>query len=151
MRKLNFLVLAIIAINFLAAAQALGQTGSDEQQIKTLSDQLAQAYLKDDTSFFEKYFSDDYTGVYSSGTPYTKTESLAPGALKYESFDVREMKIRVYGNTAVVTSLTSATGTVRKDGKPFSGLYRTIRVWVKQKDGWKLIAFQSTQVPSASH
>ena len=148
MRKLNVLVLVII--NLLVAGRAFGQAGSDEQQIKTLSDQLAQAYLKDDTSFFEKYFADDYTGVYSSGTPYTKTESLQPGALKYESFDVREMKIRVYGNIAVVTSLTSATGTVRKDGKPFSGLFRTIRVWAKQKNGWKLVAFQSTQVPQAS-
>jgi len=151
MRKLNLLVLTIIAVNLLAAASAFGQTASDEQQIKTLSDQLARAYVKEDISFFQKYLADDYTGVYSSGTPYTKTESLQPGALKYESFDVREMKIRIYGNTAVVTSLASATGTVRKDGKPFSGLFRTIRVWVKQKEGWKLVAFQATQVPPAAN
>jgi ketosteroid isomerase-like protein len=124
--------------------------GNVEQQIKTLSDQLAQAYIKGDTSFWEKYLADDYIGVYASGQKYTKSESVQPGALKYESFDVRESKIRVYGNTAVVNQLTSATGTVRKDGKPFSGLYRTTRVWVKEKDGWRLVSFQSTQVPPAS-
>jgi hypothetical protein len=122
--------------------------GNVEQQIKTLSDQLSQAYVKGDTSFFEKYLADDYTGIYASSLPVTKAENLKPGAIKFESFDVREMKIHVYGDTAVVTSLTSSKGTI--EGKPFSGDYRTTRVWVKQKGGWKLVAFQSTQVPPAS-
>jgi ketosteroid isomerase-like protein len=122
--------------------------GNVEQQIKTLSDQLSQAYVKGDTSFFEKYLADDYTGIYAIGQLYTKAESLKPGAFKFESFDMHEMKIRVYGDTAVVTSLTSAKGTI--NGKPFSGDFRTTRVWVKQKGGWKLVAFQSTQVPPAS-
>jgi ketosteroid isomerase-like protein len=175
MKKVSFIAVALVAISLLAAPLALGQGGnppastkesgqtsgkgmtgveqtgeSVEQQIKTLSDQLAQALLKGDTSFFEKYLADDYTGIYASSQPYTKAESLKPGALKYESFDVREMKIRVYGDTAVVTSLTSAKGTIRGEGKPFSGDYRTTRVWVKQKGGWKLVAFQATQVPPAS-
>ncbi len=148
MKKMSFVAVALVAISLLAAPLALGQGGSVEQQIKTLSDQLAQAYVKGDTSFFEKYLADDYTGIYASSQPYTKAESLKPGAFKFESFDMHEMKIRVYGDTAVVTSLTSAKGTI--NGKPFSGDFRTTRVWVKQKGGWKLVAFQSTQVPPAS-
>lgn len=124
--------------------------GNVEQQIKTLSDQLSQAYVKGDTSFFEKYLADDYTGIYAIGQLYTKAESLKPGAVKYDSFDVHEMKIRVYGDTAVVTSLTSAKVTFRADGKQIRGDYRTTRVWVKQEGGWKLVAFQATQVPPAS-
>jgi hypothetical protein len=148
MKKMSFVAVALVAISLLAAPLALGQGGSVEQQIKTLSDQLAQAYVKGDTSFFEIYLADDYTGIYASSQPYTKAESLKPGAFKFESFDMHEMKIRVYGDTAVVTSLTSAKGTI--NGKPFSGDFRTTRVWVKQKGGWKLVAFQSTQVPPAS-
>src|ERR1019366_6339314 len=126
----------------MTAAEQTGKSseGNVEQQIKTLSDQLSQAYVKDDTSFFEKYLADDYTGIYATSRPYTKAESLKPGAIKYESFDVHEMKIRVYGDTAVVTSLTSAKVTFRADGKQISGDYRTTRVWVKQKGGWKLVA-----------
>jgi ketosteroid isomerase-like protein len=142
-------LIAPVLVCLLVVPLALCQ-GNVEQQIKTLSDQLSQAYVKGDTSFFEKYLADDYTGIYASSQPYTKAESLKPGAVKYESFDVHEMKIRVYGDTAVVTSLTSSKGALREDGKPFSGDFRTTRVWVKQKDGWKLVAFQSTQVPPAS-
>ncbi len=148
-RLLSIVVLAFVSVCSLTPL-AFGQSASDEEQIKALSDQLAQAYIKGDTSFWEKYLADDYMGVYASGQAYTKSESVQPGALKYESFDVREMKVRVYGNTAVVNQLTSATGTVRKDGKPFSGLYRTTRVWVKQNGNWRLVAFQSTQVPQPS-
>jgi len=147
MRK-SIIVLSLVAACLLTPL-AFAQDASAENQIKALSDQLAQAYIKGDTSFWEKYLADDYIGVYASGQKYTKSESVQPGALKYESFDVRESKIRVYGNTAVVNQLTSATGTVRKDGKPFTGLYRTTRVWVKEKDGWKLVSFQSTQVPTS--
>ena len=142
-------LIAPVLVCLLVVPLALCQ-GNVEQQIKTLSDQLSQAYVKGDTSFFEKYLADDYTGIYASSQPDTKAETRKPGAVKYESFDVHEMKIRVYGDTAVVTSLTSSKGALREDGKPFSGDFRTTRVWVKQKDGWKLVAFQSTQVPPAS-
>ena len=97
MKKVNLIALAMLAIYLAAPSLTLGQGGTVEQQIKTLSDQLAQAYVKDDTSFLEKYLADDYVGIFASSKPITKAESLKPGAVKYESFDVHEMKIRVYG------------------------------------------------------
>jgi hypothetical protein len=76
MKKVSFIAVALVAVSLLAAPLALGQGGnppastkesgqtsgkgmtageqtgeSVEQQIKTLSDQLAQALLKGDTSF----------------------------------------------------------------------------------------------------
>jgi len=61
---------------------------------------------------------------------------------------VRDSKIRVYGDTAVVTSLLFFKGTT--SGKPFSGDVRSTRVWVKQKGNWKCVAFQVTRVAAAS-
>jgi ketosteroid isomerase-like protein len=110
MKKVSLIALAMLAVYLAAPSLTLGQGGTVEQQIKTLSDQLAQAYVKDDTSFLEKYLADDYVGIFASSQLITKAESLKPGAVKYESFDVHEMKIRVYGDTAVVTSLTSSKG-----------------------------------------
>lgn len=46
-----------------------------------------------------------------TGKMVTKTErieALKSGALKYESYDVHDSKIRVEGNTAVVTSSVSS-------------------------------------------
>ena len=91
MKKVNIIVLALVAVCLLAAPLALGQGGSAEQQIAALSDQAIQAQLKDDTSFFEKYYADDATIVHSDGKLYTKAEEIAnlkSGSLKYESIDM---------------------------------------------------------------
>jgi uncharacterized protein (TIGR02246 family) len=139
--------------NGMTAVEQTGKTsgGTVEQQIKALQAQLTQAFLKSDTTFFEKYFADDYTAIYAAGKLYTKAqviENFKSGATKYESIDEREAKIRTYGDTAVVNSLFSVKGVT--NGKPFSGDIRNTRVWVKQNGDWKLVAFQNTQVASAN-
>jgi ketosteroid isomerase-like protein len=127
-------------------------SGNVEEQIKTLQAQLVQTLLKGDTSFFEEYFADEATIIHGDGKLYTTAEDyeikgLKSGTIKYESIDVPESKIRSFGNTAVVTSLTSGKGTI--NGKPFSFEGRITRVWVKQKSGWKMVASQYTRVAPA--
>jgi ketosteroid isomerase-like protein len=119
--------------------------GNVEQEIKNLQDQGREAALKGDTSFLEKYLADDYIGIGAEGQLLTKDHVIQrrkSGALKYESIDVRESKIRSYGDAAIVNSLASVKGT--DDGKPFSGDYRATFVYVKQKGNWMQVSFQST-------
>ena len=152
MRKVTLSVLALVVVLLLAAPLALGQGGTVEQQISALSDQFIQAQLKDDTSFFEKYLGDDATIIHSDGTIWTKAQEIAnlkSGTLKYESIETRERKIRVYGDTVVVTFLIFFKGVL--GGKPYSGDNRRTMVWVKQKGNWKTVAYQVTRVVPASH
>ena len=125
--------------------------GNVEQQIAALSDQFFQAFGKADTGFMEKYFADDFTAIHSDGKLATKAQEIdhiKSSTLKWNSVDVHEKKIRVYGDTAVVVSLATSNGTLA--GKPYSGDFRTTQFWVKQKGDWKCAAFQSTRVASAS-
>jgi len=128
-------------------ARATTGGGNVEQEIKNLQDEGREAALKGDTSFQEKRLVDDYVGIDADGRMLTKDEAIQrrkSGAVKYESIDQREAKIRVYGDTAVLNSLASVKGT--SDGKPFSGSFRTTFVYVKQKGDWKQASFQTTQV-----
>jgi len=150
MRKVNLIVPAFVAIIYLLVAPvALAQGGSAEQQISALSDQMIQAQLKADTSYFEKHYADDATIVHGNGKLFTKAEEIADlksGSLKYEINEVRERKIHLYGDTAVVAFLIYYKGTV--SGKPFSGDLRRTVVWVKQKGNWKIVAYQVTRLAS---
>ena len=149
MRKVNLIALALVAVCLLAVPLVLGQSGSAEQQISAMSDQLNQAQLKADTNFVEKYFADEATIVHSNGRLFTKAEEIADlksGSLKYESIEVQETIIHVYGDTAVVTFLISFKGVV--SGMRFSGDLRRTIVWVKQKGNWKIVAYQVTRLPS---
>jgi len=158
MKNLRIIAPALVVVCLLVAALAWGggdytkPRGNAEEQIKTLSDQEIQAYLKADIGFMEKYFADDYTAIHGDSRLYTKAqeiENYKSGALKYESIDVRERKIRAYGDTAVVIWLVSSNGTY--NGKSFSGDFRVTDVWVKHKGDWKFVAFQVTRVPPPSH
>jgi ketosteroid isomerase-like protein len=137
----------------MTAVEHTGQSGGGavEQEIKTLQAQVVQAILKVDTSFFEKYYADDYIAIHGNGTLSTKAQEIEhfkSGVTKYESIVGRESKIRIYGDTAVVNSLSSIRATF--NGEPYIGDSRSTRVWVRQNGNWKAVLFQATRAVSAS-
>lgn len=147
MRTWNLRRVVLLSACLLAAPLALGQGVSVEQQISALSDQMIQANLKDDTAFYEKYYAEDATIVHGNGKVFTKEQELADlrsGALKYESIDVRERKIRVYGDTVVVSFLITFKGSLSGQAFPPTDLRRTV-VWIRQNGNWKVVAWQVTR------
>jgi ketosteroid isomerase-like protein len=151
MKSMRLIASVMVAVCLLVAPLAWSQGGNVEQQIKTLQDQVVQAYLKADTGFMEKYFADGYTAIHGDGRLYTKAqeiENYKSGALKYESIDLRERKIRAYGDMAVDIVLASAKGTY--GGKSFNADFRATHIWVKRKGNWKIVAFQTTRVAPPS-
>ena len=135
-----------------AAGQAVAQTTDaavlqTQQEIKTLQGEVIQAILKSDTNVMEKYYSDDYVAIHGDGKLTTKAqemENFKSGVTKYDYITVREAKIRIYGDTAVVNALASVKTIV--NGQPYSGDVRNTRVWVRQSGTWKLVVFQTTRV-----
>ena len=78
----------------------------------------------------------------------TKAQNIADmkqGALKIESSKIEDMKVRVYGDTAVVTYATTDKGTYK--GRDISGQYRWTDVFVKQNGKWQLVSGQGTPIP----
>ena len=125
--------------------------GSVEEQIKSLSDHGRQAALKGDVSFLEANTTDDYTAVGNMGNVLSKSDAIQmrkSGDVKYSSIDVSDQKVRVYGNTAVLTATADLKGTIKD--KDISGKYRIGQVWVKQGGKWKIAHMQSTKVQEGS-
>lgn len=150
MRITNLVGSAFFTVWTLAAPFALAQDGNVKQKISALSDEMIQANLQGDTSFYQKYYADDATIVHGNGKLFTKDQDIADlksGALKYESIDVREKTIHVYGDTAVVHLLLTFKGSL--SGQPFDpiNLRRTV-VWVRQQGNWKVVAWQVTRAES---
>ena len=117
-----------------------------ERQIETLHEQGRQAALGGDTSFLEKYLTEDYVGIDSDGTKFTKRQAIEmlKSAFKYQAIDEHEVTVHVYGDTATVNVLASVKLTV--NGKPVSGDDRAIFVWVKQQGKWSEVFSQATRV-----
>jgi len=118
-----------------------------ENRLKEMEKERAEALMKGDAGFFDRTTADDYTMITSSGQLRDKARAmgdLKSGAVKFQSADVDELEVRVYGDTAVVTG--RHTQKAQSAGNDISGQYRFTRVYVKQKGQWKAVAYQATRI-----
>ena len=137
----------VLAFIVAASALALGQAGNVEQSIKTLVEQTRQAALKGDVAAFDKLLADDYISIGFDGTTRTKADVLElfkSGKLKYEAIEYSDMKVRVYGNTALDNTTSNLKGHL--GATDLSGQWRIVRVWVKRKGQWQSVSFQATRI-----
>ena len=145
-------ILSLIAYAHYAAAQtspdasARAQT-SVEREIKILEEARNQAVLHGDVAALDRMTSDDYTFITLRGELRTKSDILkgfASGSFHYDSRQISDLKVRVYGDTAIVTGRSVQKG--MENGKDYSGDYRFTRVYVKQKGRWLTVALQTTLI-----
>jgi ketosteroid isomerase-like protein len=146
------LVLTLVAYPSCAQAQTrqpeiASALTSVEDEIKNLEEGRNQAVLHGDVAALDRMTSDDYTFVTLRGEMRSKSDVLkgfASGSFHYESRQISDLKVRVYGNTAVVTGRAVQKG--MENGKDYSGDYWFTRVYVKQKDRWLTVALQTTPI-----
>jgi hypothetical protein len=115
------------------------------QQVLDLERQAREATLKRDAEFSERTLSDDYVAITPLGQVINKTDTITArrsGQLRYDSIDVSDLVVRLYGNTAVVTARAEVRG--RDLGEEFNGPYRYTRVWVKRNGRWQTVSYQAT-------
>jgi ketosteroid isomerase-like protein len=132
-----------------AAATDSG-AGAEKALVKIENDMLA-ALLKRDTAGFGRYFADDATVTTPDGTVQTKVQLLADvksGDLVIESSTFSDMKVRVYGDAAVVTYATTDKGKYKKTD--INGRFRWTDVFVRRGGEWKLVAGHGTPIPPPS-
>jgi ketosteroid isomerase-like protein len=137
----------VIAFTVAASTLAWGQAGNLEESIKAKTEQLNQAALKGDVATYDKLLADDYTSISVLGTTSNKAqilENIKSGRLKFEAIDVSDMKVRVYGDTALVNSVVNVKGHL--GDADVSGQWRSVRVWVKRNGQWRSVLFQATRI-----
>jgi ketosteroid isomerase-like protein len=120
---------------------------SNEEQLKKLETDRAAAAVKGDVATLEKQTADDYTFINLYGQMSDKSQMVTAfktGQTKLTSDEVSDMKVRVYGNTAVITGKVDVAGTMA--GKDTKAQLMFTRVYVKKSGQWQSVAFQQTRV-----
>lgn len=104
---------------------------SAEREIRGLEAQLARAVVRPNRALYDRFLADDFTRTIHSGVIKTKAEWMAedrfgdkaaprPGRTSYEAFDVDDLSVRIYRDTAVVTGRSTPRGRDAK-GEPIRG------------------------------
>jgi ketosteroid isomerase-like protein len=120
---------------------------SVELEIKSLEARRFQALTEADVPTPESLLSDDLVYTHATGWRQTKAEFLASvraGEIQYHSFTSADVKVRVYGSTAVVTGRASVKA--RAKGQELNVELLFLEAFVKQDDRWQLVAWQPTRV-----
>jgi len=120
----------------------------EQQVIREIVDmerQAKEASLKRDVDFPQHALAEDYVAISPLGQVTTKKDALSARKtrqLRYDTIDVSDMVVRLYGDTAIVTARADVKG--QQLGEDFSGPYRYTRVWVKRSGHWQAVSYQAT-------
>jgi ketosteroid isomerase-like protein len=148
-------ILVMVGVIITGASLFLGQTkirkaassGNAEEAVRRLHSDLVQAQLTSDVVALDRIWADEHTFTNPLGIVQTKAERLGEiksGDRTLESFSIADVQVRVYGNTAVVTSHATLKG--RRQGHDISGQYRGIDVYVNKQGRWQVVAGQATRI-----
>jgi ketosteroid isomerase-like protein len=102
-----------------------------------------QAVVSRDQTALQTLLADDLIFGHSSGRPpQTKQEFLGSGENNdYEALPLRDIRVRVYGKTAVLSSYLDT----KHRGRATNPV-RTLQVFAENNDAWQLAVFQSARI-----
>ena len=136
-------MISLVCLLPLATAQT---TRDDEREIRELETQRFQAMERVDVATLNRILSDDLIYTHATGLQQTKAELigvLGSGDLKYESINPSDVRVRIYGATAVVTGRASIK--IKTGGGEQSFKICYLDVYVKQEGRWQMVAWQSSR------
>jgi ketosteroid isomerase-like protein len=116
----------------------------------TLERQFAQAIVESDVDALDKIVSDEWIVVGPEGKVIDKPgflDVVRSGALAHSTMESDETRVRVYGDTGVVTARVVTAGTYR--GQAFTNRERSSDVFVRQEGHWKCVLTQLTTIAPA--
>jgi ketosteroid isomerase-like protein len=116
------------------------------EELVKLENEFARAVANNDADTLDGILGDDWIIVDSDGSIIDKARFLGvikSGGLSHESMESTDLRVRLYGNTAVVTGLTTTKG--KYMGQDFTSCERATDVFVKQTDRWQCVFTQLTR------
>jgi uncharacterized protein (TIGR02246 family) len=139
-----FAALALMASGASQAQQAAGDT---EKAVAALENQWLQSQKTNNPDLVAPLLADKFVSTGGDGKVENKSESLAEAkARKYSGADYENVKVTVFGDTAIAIGVFKGEGT-EASGKSFKEHERWTDTWVKMPDGkWQCVATQGTMI-----
>ena len=137
--------------NLGAPATSPASTADDERIVAGLDTEYQAAVERNDAKTMDRILADDFVLITGLGRTYSKKDLLEEARSKstvYEYQRDTDQKVRVWGDTAVITALLHAKGST--EGKPFEYRLWFSDTYVRTPGGWRYVLGQaSTRIPAA--
>ncbi len=140
-------LLSAAFLPLMVPAMGRADDAAAEKQVATLSKQYREAAIKGDTGAMDALLSDDWVVIGPDGGVGGKAQNMRDfkdGSVAFEAMDPSEVKVRVYGDAAVVTSRIHAK--LKMKGEKIDNHVRVSEFYAKQGGKWQCVSTQVTSI-----
>jgi hypothetical protein len=119
-----------------------------EQNILNLAKRKFDWLIQKQRDSLDRLLDDRLMYIHSNGWVQSKQEvidDMQSGKLVYKQTDLKELKVRLYGNTAVVTGTGRFVGS--REANEFDLSLSFTEVYVKKGNRWLLVSRHSNRLP----
>ncbi|WP_028524909.1 nuclear transport factor 2 family protein [Runella limosa] len=144
----RFTLIAAILMLWVCKSYVVWSQTSTEIAVATIEKERFAALVSKDYAYLDKVLAEDLYYCHSNGLIDTKAsfvQSIKDGKLTYQEMVPEDLKVRVYGKTAVITGMCAAK--VLSNGQQLNTRFRFTDVYVKNKAGWQMVSWQSLRMP----
>ena len=135
-------LLAVLAI----AGFAQPSSERDTRELLRLETVWNQAHTSGDAADLERLWADDLEIAVPRMPIMSKTQAVAfarSGRMHFERYETSDLKVRIYGTTAVVTGRLQRTRTM--EGKRVDDDWRFTKVYAQQAGQWRVVSFHASE------
>ena len=142
--KRSFLISALLVASLSCSVGKESQTVAQaERELRQLERNLISAIQAKDTEKLKRIWADEYLGTAPDGRVVNREDLLSAvkgGALALESLEVDDLRVRLFGDVAVMTGHAAVKASV--DNEDYSGSYRGTGIFIKRQGRWEVIGVQ---------
>lgn len=135
------LIFAALCVSVLPLGSLRAQQASDVSEIRSLELKMLDCYKRRQVEVFAAVLDEDFVITFEDGSTYSKTGYLsysASSSTHIEVAEISEMKIRMHGETAIVTGIYHEKGVDSQRIYDYHDRYTD--VWMKESGKWRLVA-----------
>jgi ketosteroid isomerase-like protein len=119
-----------------------------EEELLKLENEFAEAIVNNNLEGIGRLVTDDWIIIGPDGEIVDRArffEVIKSGALTHDMMESEDLRVRVYGDSAVVTALTRTRGKFM--GQDFSTQERATDVFVQRDGRWQCVLTHLTRFP----
>lgn len=119
-----------------------------EAEVRALNDRLSAAVLAGDAAAMGVILAPDYVFISATGGMGDRASMLggyAAGTIRYTTYRADSVRVRLFGDAAVVTGVTVREGSSAAGGD-LSGRFRSTRVYARRGGAWQLASAHESRI-----
>ena len=151
MRTATMPTIFLLTVLGIYAPQGANPAPSVTEQITALEREWSSAVVRHDEEAVSKLLADDFVGIDGRGFVSDKAAEIEEAKPKADKAglvlvgeNLSEVRVRVYGETAIFTAIKTAQ--FRSEKGESTIRYRRTTVWVRRGGSWQCVSFHGSRI-----